>query len=182
MEDFPHSHTLALEYSSHDDDENYDRDCQDLRCLTKPLISIINLDREVTPREGEKLLLEFVHEFGGIVRMISARLVQAAKRVKSDDSNSRERAIRFSEVRVGGLTDEVIQALSDDENLMEDTDTKERLREETKNRYDGPLAFSSPLLISTLTFCNGVKFQFKPSGHLGIWVVSWCISCGHIRK
>jgi hypothetical protein len=41
--------------------------------LTKPLIAIINLDRAVTPREGEKLQLEFYHEAGGIVRATSAR-------------------------------------------------------------------------------------------------------------
>jgi len=67
---------------------------KDLRALTKPLIAIYNLDKEVSPREGEKLQLEFHHYAGGIVQMTAARLVQAAKRVKSDDSNGRERSIR----------------------------------------------------------------------------------------
>jgi hypothetical protein len=74
-------------------------------------------------------------------------LVQAAKRVKSEESNSRERSIRFSEIRVGGLTDEVIQALTEEETLMEEIDTKERLREETKNRFVPFLTyFHAPIL------------------------------------
>lgn len=136
VEDFPHSHTIALEYCI-DDDEDAARECQDLRALTKPLIAIYNLEKEVTPREGEKLQLEFNHFAGGIIQMTSARLVQAAKRVKCDDSSGRERNIRFTEIRVGGLTDEQIVDLTGEENEMEEIDTKERMREETKNRF-GP--------------------------------------------
>ena len=78
--------------------------------------------------------LEFSHESGGIVRMTSARLVQTAKRVKYDDSNVRERNVRFSEIRVGGLTGPEIQTCVEEEAQMEELDTKERIREETKNR------------------------------------------------
>ena len=133
LEDLPHGNTLALEYCV-DDEEEGQRDSDDLRSLAKPLIAIYNFEHDVAPREGDKLQLEFSHEFGGIVRLKTARLVHTAKRVKYDDTNVRERNVRFSEIRVGGLTEKEIKALMDEENRMEDCDTKERLREETKNR------------------------------------------------
>jgi hypothetical protein len=66
--------------------------------------------------------------------MTSAKLVQTAKRVKYDESNVRERNVRFSEIRVGGLTGSQIQTCIDEEAQMEEFDIKERTREETKNR------------------------------------------------
>jgi hypothetical protein len=132
LEDLPHGNTLALEYCADEDEEGLD--CEDLRVLVKPLIAIYNFEHDVSPRDGDRLQLEFCHEFGGIVRLTSARLVQVSKRVKYDDSNPRERNVRFSEVRVGGLTEKDIQEAIDQESQMEECDAKALIREETKNR------------------------------------------------
>ena len=66
--------------------------------------------------------------------MTSARLVQTLKRVKYDDSNVRERNVRFSEIRVGGLTGAEVQTCIEQEAQMDELDRNERMREETKNR------------------------------------------------
>ena len=66
--------------------------------------------------------------------MTSARLVQTAKRVKYDDSNVRERNVRFSEIRVGGLTGAEVQTCIEQKAQMDELDRNERMREETKNR------------------------------------------------
>ena len=55
LEDLPHGNTLALEYCAEDQEEEGNRDCEDLRALTKTLIAIYNFEHDVLPREGDKL-------------------------------------------------------------------------------------------------------------------------------
>jgi hypothetical protein len=45
-------------------------------------IAIYNFERDAHPGHGDRIVLEFRHESGGIVRLESATLTQSAKRIK----------------------------------------------------------------------------------------------------
>lgn len=136
LEEIPQGNTLALEYCYPGGDDVEHSECEDLKMLTKKLIAIYNFQFDVPPLEGDKLQLRFTNDFGGIVQLRWAKQIHATKRVKYDDANPRERPVKFSEVRVGGLTDKDLDAFIQDEISMEDNDGQERLREETKNRLE----------------------------------------------
>ena len=68
LEDLPHGNTLALEYCAEDQEEEGNRDCEDLRSLTKPLIAIYNFEHDVVPREGDKLQVRFFHLKSGNIQ------------------------------------------------------------------------------------------------------------------
>lgn len=139
LDELPHNNTVALEYCNSQDDHSSPEDpvCPDLAVVLKRLIAIYNFDFDVAPSEGDRFRLNFELDFGGIVRLQSAFLVHSAKRVRYEDAQTRERQVKFSETRVGGgLSEQTVQVLTDEERKMHSCDVQERLREETKNNLE----------------------------------------------
>jgi len=138
LDELPHNNTIALEYCNFQDDNTAPEEqvCSDLAVLTKRLIAIYNFDFDAAPSGGDRIQLNFAIEYGGVIRLQSAMLVHSAKRVRYEDAQTRERPIKFSEARVGGLSDQTISVLTEEERKMLSCDVKEKLREEMKNNLE----------------------------------------------
>jgi molecular chaperone DnaK (HSP70) len=138
LDELPHNNTVALEYCNVQDDHASPEEpvCSDLGVVLKRLVAIYNFDFDVAPSEGDRFRLQFEQTFGGIVRLRSALLVHPAKRVRYEDAQTRERQVKFTETRFGGLPEQTLQVLTDEEGKMHACDVQERLREETKNNLE----------------------------------------------